>query len=157
MLELNRGVYNVNILFFLIPKQRLEFLYDNYSMRQALEKMRVTSYTALPVVSKKDGTYVGTVSEGDLLWHILDHNYFNIKDLEDVDLVDIIDRSKYPRVKIGARIEDLVHLILAQNFVPVVDDRDIFMGIVTRRSVIDYFYKLSNDYEQRLLAKGDQL
>ncbi len=157
MLELNRGVYNVNILFFLIPKQRLEFLYDNYSMRQALEKMRVTSYTALPVVSKKDGTYVGTVSEGDLLWHILDHNYFNIKDLEDVDLVDIIDRSKYPRVKIGARIEDLVHLILAQNFVPVVDDRDIFMGIVTRRSVIDYFYKLSNDYEQRLLAKGDHL
>ena len=147
----------MNILFFLIPKQRLEFLYDNYSLRQALEKMRVTSYTALPVVSKKDGTYVGTVSEGDLLWHILDHNYFNIKDLEDVDLVEIIDRSKYPRVKIGARIEDLVHLILAQNFVPVVDDRDIFMGIVTRRSVIDYFYKLSKDYEQKLIAlKGDK-
>ena len=147
----------MHILFFLIPKQRLEFLYDNYSLRQALEKMRVTSYTALPVVSKKDGTYVGTVSEGDLLWHILDHNYFNIKDLEDVDLVEIIDRSKYPRVKIGARIEDLVHLILAQNFVPVVDDRDIFMGIVTRRSVIDYFYKLSKDYEQKLIAlKGDK-
>ncbi len=147
----------MNILFFLIPKQRLEFLYDNYSLRQALEKMRVTSYTALPVVSKKDGTYVGTVSEGDLLWHILDHNYFNIKDLEDVDLLEIIDRSKYPRVKIGARIEDLVHLILAQNFVPVVDDRDIFMGIVTRRSVIDYFYKLSKDYEQKLIAlKGDK-
>lgn len=147
----------MNILFFLIPKQRLEFLYDNYSLRQALEKMRVTSYTALPVVSKEDGTYVGTVSEGDLLWHILDHNYFNIKDLEDVDLLEIIDRSKYPRVKIGARIEDLVHLILAQNFVPVVDDRDIFMGIVTRRSVIDYFYKLSKDYEQKLIAlKGDK-
>ena len=147
----------MNILFLLIPKQRLEFLYDNYSLRQALEKMRVTSYTALPVVSKKDGTYVGTVSEGDLLWHILDHNYFNIKDLEDVDLLEIIDRSKYPRVKIGARIEDLVHLILAQNFVPVVDDRDIFMGIVTRRSVIDYFYKLSKDYEQKLIAlKGDK-
>ena len=147
----------MNILFFLIPKQRLEFLYDNYSLRQALEKMRVTSYTALPVVSKKDGTYVGTVSEGDLLWHILDHNYFNIKDLEDVDLLEIIDRSKYPRVKIGARIEDLVHLILAQNFVPVVDDRDIFMGIVTRRSVIDYFYKLSKDYEQKLVTlKGDK-
>ena len=147
----------MNILFFLIPKQRLEFLYDNYSLRQALEKMRVTSYTALPVVSKKDGTYVGTVSEGDLLWHILDHNYFNIKDLEDVDLLEIIDRSKYPRVKIGARIEDLVHLILAQNFVPVVDDRDIFMGIVTRRSVIDHFYKLSKDYEQKLITlKGDK-
>lgn len=147
----------MNILFFLIPKQRLEFLYDNYSLRQALEKMRVTSYTALAVVSKKDGTYVGTVSEGDLLWHILDHNYFNIKDLEDVDLLEIIDRSKYPRVKIGARIEDLVHLILAQNFVPVVDDRDIFMGIVTRRSVIDYFYKLSKDYEQKLITlKGDK-
>ena len=144
----------MNILFFLIPKLRLEFLYDNYSLRQALEKMRVTSYTALPVVSKSDGTYVGTVSEGDLLWHILDHNYFNVKDLEDVDLVEIIDKTKYPRVKIGARIEDLVHLILAQNFVPVVDDRDIFMGIVTRRSVIDYFYKLSKDYEQRLLTLG---
>lgn len=130
----------MNILFFLIPKNRLDFLYDSYSVRQGLEKIRVTGYTAIPVVSKKDGTYLGTVSEGDFLWEIIDHNYFNIKDLEDIDLMNIVDTTKYPPVRIDAQIDDLVHLILAQNFVPVVDDRNIFMGIITRRSVIDYFY-----------------
>lgn len=131
----------MNILFFLIPKVKLSFLYDHFSVRQGLEKCRATGYTAVPVINKDTGEYVGTVSEGDFLWEIVDnHDVSRIKDLENIPLKNIIKEEKYPSVKVDAKIDDLLTQIMAQNFVPIVDDRGVFMGIITRRRVIEYYY-----------------
>ena len=133
----------MNILFFLTPKVKLQYLEDDDTVRQAIEKIRVKGYTAIPIISKKDGSYVGTVSEGDFLWHLIDENTWNIYELEKEKVIDIIDKDRYRPVKVSAEIDDLLQLIMNQNFVPVVDDRDVFMGIITRRRVIDYFYNES--------------
>ena len=133
----------MNILFFLTPKVKLQYLEDDDTVRQAIEKIRVKGYTAIPIISKKDGSYVGTVSEGDFLLHLIDENTWNIYELEKEKVVDIIDKDRYRPVKVSAEIDDLLQLIMNQNFVPVVDDRDVFMGIITRRRVIDYFYNES--------------
>ena len=62
----------MNVLMLLKPKSEVEYLIDTYTLRQGLEKMRAHGYTAIPVISK-DGEYMGCVSEGDFLWHIIDH------------------------------------------------------------------------------------
>ena len=46
-----------------------------------------------------------------------------------------------PAVKLDDKMDDVVRMVLSQDFVPVVDDRGIFMGIVTRRSIINYYYE----------------
>lgn len=138
----------MNIIFFLTPKNKLEFLEDTDTVRQAIEKIRIKGFTAIPIISEKDGKYIGTVSEGDFLWHILNNNYFNIKELEDVLVVDIINKGRYQSVSISAEVDDLLNLIKIQNFVPVVDDRGIFMGIITRRRVIEYYYELAVKEQQ---------
>ena len=56
----------MNIAYFLLPKSRIAYLYDDFTFRQGLEKMRNRGYTAIPVITR-DGRYVGTVSEGDFL------------------------------------------------------------------------------------------
>ena len=48
-----------NILFFLTPKAMCSFVYDDYSVRQALEKMEVAHYAALPILNRK-GEYSRT-------------------------------------------------------------------------------------------------
>ena len=63
----------MNILFFLIPKEDVSFIYEDNSVRQGIEKMRAHGYTAIPVLTR-DGKYVGTISEGDFLWHLVDLN-----------------------------------------------------------------------------------
>ena len=40
-----------------------------------------------------------------------------------------------------SNMEDLLDLTLNQNFVPVVDDLNRFIGIITRKDIIKYFYK----------------
>ena len=42
-------------------------------------------------------------------------------------------------------MEDLIQKAMNQNFVPVVDDQNKFIGIITRKSIIEYCYeKLKN-------------
>lgn len=130
----------MNIVFLLRPKATVAFLYNGSTIRQGLEKMRVHGYTAIPVISK-EGAYVGTVSEGDFLWHMMDQSSFEWKAQEAFRVDDIIRKGWNPAVKIDATMDDLLLRVTEQNFVPVVDDRNAFMGIITRKDVIKYFYE----------------
>ncbi len=127
----------MNVAFFLTPKSQTAFLETDYTFRQGLEKMRFHGYTAIPVLDG-EGRYVGTLSEGDLLWSIVDIGGASMRDCENLKIADILKPDRNPPVKITAMAEELVERLLAQNFVPVTDDRGAFMGIVTRQRVIGY-------------------
>ena len=135
----------MNVAFFLTPKNNVAFLYDHYSIRQGLEKMKYHGYTAIPVITK-EGKYVGTVSEGDFLWHIVRGEngeiltQIDIKETEDRKLADLPFAGVYKPVHITATIEELMEKAITQNFVPVVDDLNSFIGIVTRKDIIRHFY-----------------
>ena len=73
----------MNILFFLTPKVRCEHLYDDESIREALERMELAGYQALPIIRKKDGSYAGTLTEGDLLWALKNLCQMDLKRAED--------------------------------------------------------------------------
>ena len=129
-----------SVLFLLTPKTTVACLNTGMNVRQALEKMRAHGYTAIPMISN-DGEYIGTVSEGDLLWHIVSNNDISIEDLKDDKLIDLPRRHDVPPVKVDADIEDLLDQIVNHNVVPVVDDRKVLMGIVTRRKVMQELFK----------------
>lgn len=132
----------MNVAFFLTPKSEVSYLYDDFTVRQGLEKMKYHGYTAIPVITK-DGKYVATVSEGDFLWLIVDKylNKLSINDkkLEKISIKEILDMNRYKSVKITASIDELVALSLNQNFVPIVDDTNNFIGIVSRKKIIEHF------------------
>lgn len=129
----------MNILFLLKPKSTVAYLYEDNSLRQGIEKIRAHYYTAIPVLTR-DGEYVGTVSEGDFLWHMIDNDSFGIKEQEEYSISDIIRPDWNPAVKINATMNDLLFRVQEQNFVPVVDDRNLFVGIITRKDLIKYYY-----------------
>ena len=129
----------MNIAYFLLPKSRIAYLYDDFTFRQGLEKMRNRGYTAIPVITR-DGRYVGTVSEGDFLWRLLDTDDPSMKKAEELRVRDIIG-SKYPAVRITVTMDALLESAMNQNFIPVIDDLDNFIGIVTRRDIISYLAK----------------
>ena len=133
----------VNIAYFLLPKSEVAFLYDDNSFRQGLEKMQRNGYSSIPVISR-NGKYVGTVSEGDFLWHLLDADPINpqvhsMKDMEQLYIKDILREDAYPSVRITITMDELLQHAAHQNFIPVVDDLENFIGIVTRKDIILYF------------------
>ncbi len=132
----------MNILFFLKPKATVEYIEENYTLRQAMEKMEVHRYTSIPVISK-NGEYIGTLSEGDILWYIKSLGEFNLLDSEDIKITNVKRHKDNEPIKINADIQDLINVSKTQNFVPVIDDRNMFIGIVTRQDIITYFYDVT--------------
>lgn len=126
-----------NILFFLMPKALCAYLYDDYTIRQALEKMESAGYAALPILNRR-GEYRGTLTEGDLLWAIKNLCYMDMRQAEARRIMEISRRKDNIPVRVTTSMQDLVERATTQNFVPVVDDKDAFIGIVTRRSIIRY-------------------
>lgn len=129
----------MNILFFLKPKNEVAFIYDHDTLRQTLEKMEYHKYSALPMINRS-GKYIGTITEGDLLWGIKNQFNLNLKESEEVPITAIRRRSDNRPVKADTTMEDLVDKALNQNFVPVIDDQKNFIGIITRKDIIKYFY-----------------
>lgn len=126
----------MNILRFLTPKSQVACLRNDASVRQGLEKMRYHGYNALPVLDE-EGHYVGMVRDGDLLWLIVDRGA-DLVALEDVPLTLLI-RGDNPPVKNSAPMAELLERVKENNFVPVIDDRDCFIGLIRRKDVIEYF------------------
>lgn len=128
----------MNILFFLTPKSDVAYIYADDTIRQALEKMEYHRYSAVPVLNR-GGKYIGTITEGDLLWGIKNQYNLNLKAAENIPVSVIHRRMDYQPVNSGSRMEDLIKRALDQNFVPVVDDRGLFIGIITRKDIIKYY------------------
>ncbi|MEE1358142.1 MAG: CBS domain-containing protein [Clostridia bacterium] len=131
----------MNIIFLLKPKSAVAFISDKSTIRQGLEKMRYHGYNALPVIDS-EGRYIGTVTEGDFLWHIIDNGTVgDIREHEELYIKDIIKKERGACVKINASMHELLKLAQEQYFAPVVDDRGVFVGIVTKGDIIRYFEK----------------
>jgi CBS domain-containing protein len=132
----------MNIAFFLIPKNEVIWLPKNSTMRQALEKMEYHRYSAVPLIDEH-GKYAGTITEGDLLWKMKNTPGLTFADTKHVMIKEIPLRMNNTTVRIDAEIEGLISLAIVQNFVPVVDDNEIFIGIIRRREIIEYYAKRS--------------
>ena len=126
----------MNLLFYLTPKASCELLYDDESIREALERMELAGYAALPIISKADGAYRGTLTEGDLLWAMKGLCKMDLKEAESHNIMEIAHRRDNLPVTVSTEMTELLQKALEQNFVPVVDDRGTFIGIVTRRSIL---------------------
>ena len=140
----------MNVISLLTPKAQVAYIYHDCTIRQGLEKLRAHGYTAVPVLAR-DGRYVGTVSEGDFLWNILDGNDNSLRAKEKQPLRQIVRPGFNPAVRIDITMPELLDRAIQQSFIPVVDDRGAFVGIVTRQTVIRCLAVPAADSPQEVL------
>ena len=130
----------MNILFLLTPKGEVAHIEAEDTLCQVLEKMEKHGYTALPLLSK-NGKYIGTITEGDLLWYLKEQNFPDLDLLKDIQITTIPRHRDNKAVHVHETVEGLFEKMVNQNFVPVVDDDKVFIGIVTRKDVLLHMAK----------------
>lgn len=134
----------MNILFFLTPKSEVDYIFDSASLLQALDAMSRHNYTAIPMINKM-GKYVGTITEGDIIGCIKENYDLNLDKAKDLPIKSLKRNRDNSPVNANAKIEDLIMKAVNQNFVPVVDDDNKFIGIVTRKDIMEQWHKLYID------------
>ena len=105
----------MNILFFLSPKQDLMYVYDDFTLRQTR----------------------------DILWGLKKFHGLDLEAAEDIPIRDFAHKRDYKAVTVTTSMDQLIEAAMNQNFVPVVDDRGMFIGIVRRQAIIRYCYDRS--------------
>ena len=132
----------MNAAFYLTPKSSVVYLQDDWTVKQALNQLRRHGYSAVPVIDR-DGSYFGTLSEGDVLRFLFELMRDGVTDLqsacESTLVGGVVPKTRFPAAHIDIPEEELVRRALEQNFVPIVDDRNSFIGIVTRRSIMSRY------------------
>ena len=134
----------MNICPFMTLKAETKYLLDTFTLRQALEKMEFYRYSVIPLLDD-GGRYIGTLSEGDLLRYIKKDLDFDLTKGEDVKIADITRYRSYKPLSLESTLEDLIELAMEQNFIPILDDRVVFMGIIRRRTILEYCKKELHD------------
>ncbi|MGN0975487.1 MAG: CBS domain-containing protein [Gemmiger sp.] len=127
----------MNLLFFLTPKQDVLFIYEDFTLRQTLEKWSNQRYATIPVL-KRNGEYLGTITEGDILWGLKNTHGLDLEACEDVPISSFARRRDYKAVPVTTDMHALLAAAVDQNFVPVVDDRNVFIGMVRRTMILQY-------------------
>ena len=126
------------------------------TLRQALEKMEHHGYAAVPLLST-EGKYLGTLTDGDVLWGLKELNFPSLYQMEEIPVMQVNRSRDNKPVHVDVDMEGLLEKVSAQNFVPVIDDenfvpvvdgRNVFIGIITRRDVIHYLAKQCRSREE---------
>ena len=130
----------MNILFFLTPKSEVAYIVENQTIGQALEVLAKHRHAAVPMISEM-GKYIGTITEGDILRRFLEDSHLSIDEMKHFPIRDISRRTINRPVSINEEVQDLFSAAMVQNFVPVTDDNKVFIGIVTRKDIMQYCHK----------------
>lgn len=134
----------MEIRSFLLPKEEVAYITTSVSMQEAMEQLEHHHYTAIPLIDE-EGIYIGTLSEGDLFWKMKNTPGLTFDNLREIAITDIKRRIYNECVSVHAHMEDMLALAADQNFVPVVDADRVFLGIIRRKDIIEYYTRNITD------------
>jgi CBS domain-containing protein len=143
----------MNLLFFLTPKSELVVVREDNTLDKVLSTMEKSRYTGIPVIDKR-GHYIGTLTEGDILWAMKNSPEISFETASTTRLNKIARLKTNRPVNVNATLDELLELALTQNFIPVIDDDEIFIGIVTRRDILTYYH--AEKQQQRIAAQNSR-
>ena len=133
----------MNLMRFVVPKSLVEYVTVDNTVRQAFEKMKFHRYAAIPVIDE-DGIYVGTLRSDDIFAYFLDNGSFDSRSAEKDKVAMILDVNYSQPVYHNSTTTELFERVKEHNFVPVVDDRGCFIGIILRRDILNFLISYYN-------------
>lgn len=131
----------MNVMYLLTPKCNTAFVYDNYTVKQVIDCLQKNGYTAVPIIDA-EGRFIGSITEGDLLTLMEEVDTLSIRDTRKIPIKSINRRMDNNAVRIDSDMDTLMEMAFIQNYVPVVDDDNVFIGIVTRKTIMEYLYNV---------------
>ena len=100
----------INIAKIMIPKPLTRVLHVKDTVRQALETMENHGFTAIPVLDDEE-RYIGCVTEGDFLRHILKVGDTDKKAHEQFAVGDLVRKDFCEAIDIAAPTQEVVRTI----------------------------------------------
>jgi len=126
---------------FLTPAKNLAVLIDTHNADHATLLLSQMTYTRVPVVTDEKH-FVGTIGLAYQMEHDLSQEI-----MADTDIVHMT-RTDVAVVSPDFTITEVLHKLVDESFLPVVDASGIFQGIITRKSILKAVNALLHDFSK---------
>ena len=140
---------------FLTPAENLAVLIDSHNADHAILLLSQMTYTRVPVVTDEK-EFVGTIGLRDILAYQMEQD-LSQEAMADTDIVHMTKKD-VAVVSPDYTLTDVLHKLVDESFLPVVDKDGIFQGIITRKSILKAVNALLHDFskEYEIRSKGEK-
>lgn len=130
---------------FLIPDDKVAHVMDINPLNHALLVLTKVKYTRIPVLNK-EGEIVGLVGLSEIVNAMFDLTEIDPDNLTDLLVKDVME-TEIKTITKPYDIEYILHLLVDNSFIPLVDEENRFAGIVTRKEILKSVNQLAHTLE----------
>lgn len=130
----------------MVPADNVAHVMPEHSAVHAALVLTSLGYNRIPVIDD-EGYFVGSIGLSSLMKRMFELNDIDADNIDHLKVEDVMDRKNtvlvYPYSK-----EYLLHQLVDYNFLPVVDEKGLFLGIIPRKQVLKAVNALAHDLEK---------
>ena len=135
----SRDFLDTPIEDYIISSEKVAHVQMGNSAEHALLVLTKTGYSAIPVLDSKY-RFRGLINAQRITDAILGLDHIEYERLPDIRVEDIME-TDLPLIHVNERFQKALDMVINQNFLCVVDNEGMFMGILTRRVVLKQLKK----------------
>ncbi len=128
---------------FLTPADKLAVIIDSHNMDHAKLLLSHMSYSRVPVVTE-DNRFVGTIGLNEIIKYQAEHELTDEELQQDISL---IAKRDVATVKENYELADVLRKLIDESFLPVLGEGDVFLGIITRKSILKAINALVHSFD----------
>ena len=122
------------MLDFMIPADNVANVIDQHTLSTGLLILTQSNYTMIPVLSA-ESKLMGVISMSMIIKAVMTVDAIEMERLDELKVRDVMLRQPV-RVQATCHLADVLNYLIDQNFVCVVDEDNRFLGIITRKNVL---------------------
>lgn len=132
---------------FLIPASRIAFVNADNPLYHAFLILTKVKYSKIPVLDSQRRV-VGLLSLAMITDEMLKTDDISLEPLNELKVKDVM-QTNFDKINfVQTTLEKQLHLLINNAFLPVVDDRGVFQGLLTRREWIKAFNYVVHTYDK---------
>ena len=122
------------MLDFMIPADNVANVIDQHTLSTGLLILTQSNYTMIPVLSA-ESKLMGVISMSMIIKAVMTVDAIEMERLDELKVRDVM-LCQPVRVQANCNLEEVLNYLIDQNFVCVVDGDNRFLGIITRKNVM---------------------
>lgn len=122
------------MLDFMIPADNVANVIDQHTLSTGLLILTQSNYTMIPVLSA-ESKLMGVISMSMIIKAVMTVDAIEMERLNELKVRDVM-LCQPVRVQANCNLAEVLNYLIDQNFVCVVDGDNRFLGIITRKNVM---------------------
>ena len=127
-----------------INKKKITYVYADSTLQEAVLAFAKSSYSMIPVLERESDRYLYSITATDVLNWVADGHH--IDEAKQTPLSALSLTRLIAPCQENAELSSIADLVANQNYVPLVDEKGVFAGIVTRKNLI---FRLLGELDRR--------